>query len=273
MNLWQLRWSTEGRLAFFPDEARRRAAVRALVRVAGPRLLLFALVDDHVHAVIESQGSGRSEARSIRMALLPLSASPIDPPWLGRVEDRGHLRSLVRYDLGQPDHHGLALHPALWTGSCFPDLVGARRLPGFANRLAEQLPRLTRAELFRWVHLPDVAIEPATDAGVRVAGAARLVGAATAVLAVGPALAGRAADAVSARAAVCRLAEASGIARAEVVHALGVPLRTAQRLAHHPVDDALLDAVRRRLSLEDLAARTPRPPPVASDAEPPGYGD
>ena len=103
---------------------------------------------------------------------------------------------------------------------------------------------------------------------VRSLGACRLRDAATAALAVGPQLAGRTAGVVLARAAACRIAQASGIARAEIVHALGLPVRTAQRLVHYPVEDSLLDAVRRRLALEELAAHHPVIP--SRQVAPPG---
>jgi hypothetical protein len=39
----------------------------------------------------------------------------------------------VTYLLKQPVKHGLDVHPALWTGSCFLDLIGARLIPGFST--------------------------------------------------------------------------------------------------------------------------------------------
>ncbi len=35
------------------------------------------------------------------------------------------MSNVFGYLLRQPSHHDLQVHPALWTGSCFLDLVGA----------------------------------------------------------------------------------------------------------------------------------------------------
>jgi REP element-mobilizing transposase RayT len=270
MATWHLTLAAEGRQAFFPEEDERRLAVRTLARVAASRLVLFAVVDEHVHLVVTA---GEDEvgrlARATLLALRQVSSLPIDPARARPVRDRPHLESLVDYVLGQPGHHGIPVHPALWTGSCFPDLVGARVLPGFRDRLGDVLPRLPRQAVFRAAGLPPaIDLPPAGDDLVRSLGACRLRDAATAALAVGPQLAGRTTGVVLARAAACRIAQASGIARAEIVHALGLPLRTAQRLVHYPVEDSLLDAVRRRLALEELAARHPVIP--SRQVAPPG---
>ena len=52
MPSWHLTVASDGRTPLFPDEARRRAAVRTLARVAGQELVLFSVVDDHVHLVV-----------------------------------------------------------------------------------------------------------------------------------------------------------------------------------------------------------------------------
>lgn len=272
MPLWQIRLSTRGRLAPFPGEAEQRAALRALARVAGERLVLFALVDEHVHAVLAcGEGAGQA-ARAVRLALQHLARSPLQPVWVEAVGGRNHLESLLRYYLGQPRHHGLPVPAALWSGSCFPDLIGARLLPGFRDQLAEQLPRLPRAAVFQAVGLPGSTLEPADDAALRRAGATRLAAAAAAALAVGPSLAGREAGVIDARAAACQLAKAAGLPTSELAHALGAPLRTVQRLGSHPLDPAILFVVRRRVALEDLAAAQP-PVPMTAEPDPPYGGD
>ena len=249
MPLWHLTWSARGRLALFPSEPARRAALRTIARVAGPQVLLFGLADDHVHLVATQAGP---LARAVLLALRPLSDSTLDPAHVRPVEDRAHLAWLVTYLLGQPEKHGLPTHPALWTGSCFPDLVGARRLfPGLAGRLAEQLPRFRLREAFAHLGLSVEPLMPADDTAVRIAGATRIVAAAGSALAAGPDLSGKAAERVLARRAATIVAAQAGLATAELAWALGQPPRSVRRLAEDAVEPALLSAVRLRISLED----------------------
>jgi len=249
-----LAFSTDARTSVFADEAARRRAVRALAGVAGPRLRLFALGDRTLHVVATARGADAGRlGRDLRLALRPLSAVPMDPARIRPVEGPAHLQALLAWLLGQPARDGVPVHPALWTGSCFPDLAGARLLPGYRPDLGEWLPRLPRHAAFRAAGLPPDGLDPATDASVRAAGAARVRDAAAAALAVDPDLVGREAPVVAARAAACALAHGAGAGNGEIARVIGVPLRTVQRLVHRAVPAILLDAVRRRLALEDIA--------------------
>lgn len=254
MPLSHLTWSARGRLALFPREELRRAALRSLSRVAGAQVLLFGLADDHLHVVVE--GPPGPLARAVLLALRPRAASVLDPAHVRPVEDRSHLGWLVGSLLGQPDKHGLPVHPALWTGSCFPDLVGARRLfPGMAGRLAAQLPRYRLRQAYQDLGLSTAPLQPADDDAARAAGSSRILAAAGAALAAGPDLSGKAAERVLARKAAAIVAAQCGIHPTEVAWAMGQPLRSARRLADDAVDPALLQAVRLRLALEDRAHR------------------
>ena len=73
---------------------------------------------------------------SLALGLQPLAAAPMAPAHVSPVNDRGHLASLVRYVLDQTTHHELqnVAHPALWRGSSFADIVGARIRPGSTRR-------------------------------------------------------------------------------------------------------------------------------------------
>ena len=51
----------DGRRVLFDGRLALRAGVRALVRTAAKRLLLFCIADDHVHAVIRIPGGGARE--------------------------------------------------------------------------------------------------------------------------------------------------------------------------------------------------------------------
>jgi len=260
---WHLGFEAEDRLELFgQSEARLRASVRALARVAGPAMLLFCIVDDHVHAVVfcDRERAGRL-ARSILLTLKGLAAVPLRPSsFIKRVENRGHLSQLVRYCIEQPAHHKLKVHSALWTGSCFQDLIGARAVGALGVRLETVLPRFNRVDLLTYAGLPPRELMPTDDKLVRSAGARRLARAAAAALAAEPDLRGHRLEVEQARAAACVLAAAAGMATRETAAALDVALRTVQRLAHSAPDAVVLRSVRMRLALEDAVASLPPPP-------------
>lgn len=251
MRSFHLTFAAVNRHVLFPTERSRRDAVRALGRVAGAWITLFALVDDHVHVVVfcEEERVGRL-ARAILLALRPAAAVEVGPAFVRPVRDRGHLEWLVGYLLTQQAHHGLAEHCALATGSCYRDLVGARLVPGLSLQLANALPRFRLREACRHVALPEVELCPVTFDGVRAAGASRVVSASSAALAVGPDLVGNDALVVEARRASVQLAIASGIHLAEVAHALGIGVAAARKIATREVAEPILRAVRLELALE-----------------------
>ena len=252
MDCSHLTFSSDGRLPLFPDETARRAALHCLARTAGQEIALFCMVDDHLHLVLLAPRArvGRL-AQAFAVSLGSVAATKLDPARIRPVETRAHLQWLVRYVLTQPQHHGLPTAPALWSGSCFQDLVGARQVPGLTLRITDALPRLTRRELHKLVELPPAKLKPATDEAVRTAGAARLVAAAGASLAVGPTLEGNKPTVVQARRAAAQLAAAAQIPATEVAWALGSTPRATRRLTEPPVPAATIKALRLRLTLED----------------------
>jgi hypothetical protein len=175
MALWHLTLASDGRLPLFPTEAERRLGLLALVRVALHELVLFCIVDDHLHAVLLAALERIGQLRSALSRALGLAGSSVK-----QVESRSHMQWLVRYLVTQPAHHKLCDHPALWSGSCFQDLVGARALDGLRLRLAEALPRLRLEELCEMAGLGWRVPVPVDDQAVRAAGAPRLAAAAAA---------------------------------------------------------------------------------------------
>ncbi len=126
---WHVTWSTQGRRPIAPDEARRRALLRAVVDRTGAVLVLFSIVDDHLHVwLIGGRPALVAAVRSIGYALRALAAAPVQAPHVEPVERRGHAEWLVAYLLTQTTHHGIATHPAAWSGAALPDLLGARRI-------------------------------------------------------------------------------------------------------------------------------------------------
>lgn len=265
MPIWHLTIASDGRNPPFPDEASRRAAVRLFARTAGSDLALFCVVDDHVHLVVLGDRTCAGKvARAVALGLRPLSVAPVERARVREVESRAHAEWLVRYVLTQVCHHGVVEHPALRTGSCFQDLVGARALPGLHLRLAAALPRLAQDLPAQAVGLGGRTLAPADDDALRAAGGARLVSAAASFRAVDPALAGKAAAVVEARRAVAQLAREAGIANSEVAWALKLTPRAARRLTAPPAPATLLRAVRVRHALVELVGSAPPVPPTAS---------
>lgn len=259
MATWHLTWASDGRTALFPKEPARLAAIRALARVAGDWTTLFAIVDDHVHLVVsaERKVAGRV-ARNGLVALRKLAAGPLDPAHIRAVETRAHMQWLVTYLLEQPKKHGLPAHPALWSGSCFPDLVGARAVPGFSlqTRLAEAIPRFRLREAHAAVGLEKTELTPVDGDRIRRLGADRLARAAAATLAEPFPLQGKRAPTSLARAAACHLGRGAGIPTSELTHVLAISPQAALRLAGKNVDSGLLEAVALRLALEEAVAST-----------------
>jgi hypothetical protein len=242
----------------FPSEELRRAAVRVLARAAGREAALFCVVDDHLHVVLlcgpERIGWLR---RALLLGLRPVAAAPLEPARARPVETLAHLESLVGHVLSQPVHHGLTRHPALWTGSCFQDLVGARWLPALQLRLGEALPRLTRGALLDAVGLRGWESAPSDDATLRGGGAARLVAAVATALALPPALGGNGAPVVSARRAVVQLGVGCGLTSGDLAVALGITPHAVRRLLTPTAPDELLRAARLRHAMVERLAGGP----------------
>lgn len=245
--------SVQGRLSLARDEQERRAVLRAVARIAGRRLLLSSLVDDHLHVALRSPHPRRL-ARDLRTALKPLRpALELDPPHVRPVERRAHLEWLVRYFVQQPVKHGLAgVQAALWTGSPFQDLVGARALPRYDTQtITDELPRLRQRHLFLHLGLEPEPLVPADDRALRRAGLERIVRLAGEVLAAGPDLTGRRADRVAAKTLAAVAAEAAGFGARDMALALGITPRAVRYLARRSLDPRALPALRRRLALEE----------------------
>jgi len=252
MTTYHLALSVAGRLALARDERERRVLVRAFVRASQGRFLAFNLVDDHAHAGLVSPRP-RLLARDVRRALAAVRPDlVIEAPHLKPVDTRRYLRWLVTYFLNQPMKHDLDVHPALWTGSCFPDLVGARVLPEFSTTpLRAALPRLRVRDLFQDVGLDPVPLQPVDDDALLGAGAARLAELAASAYGVGPGLLGRSGPVVKARTLAAVLGVRLGLSRVQLSPFLTATPQAIGRLASRPVDSKGERALRLRFALEE----------------------
>ena len=166
MDTFHVTLATEERTALCSSNTDRVRAAASVTRTCGRELLLFCVVDDHVHLVLRGTAKRVGQLAGNVSQSLRRSGTPLDRARIRPVSSRSHLRTLVRYVLDQTTHHTLstAPHPALWPGSSFWDLVGARAMPGFgATPLREALPRLTSDDVWGAVGLP--ALEPESGDG------------------------------------------------------------------------------------------------------------
>ncbi len=245
--------------------------LHALAGAAGRNMVLFALVDDHVHLVVIVDPVNRFRVQgALTKVLNHRSATPFGVPNVKPVESREHMKRLVGYLLTQNEHHGIPGDPATLTGSCFADLAGARRIPGMALRIGAALPRFRTREAYAVVGLAD-ELTPATDEQVRGLGPHRLADFVAQTFAVGPALLGNTPTTARARRVCVRLGVDVGMRAADMALPLGITATAAARLAKRAVDDADLCAVRLRITLEFAAAGRPRRPNIVREADRPVY--
>jgi hypothetical protein len=258
MSIFHLTFATEGRLPPFPDEASRREAVCILHRVAGTALVLYFVVDDHLHAVLlcDRQRAGRL-ARAILLALERVCAAPLAPADIRPVRNRDHMQTLVPYLLTQLDHHGVPGNQATWAGSPFPDLVGARIIGSSPLRIRDALPRFRLGEAYAAVGLRRQEIQPWPIDMIAVTGAARLAAAATAAMCAPPGSPTNQPREVRARASAARLASAAGIRTMDMAAALGISSRGVRSARGRAVSEAELRAVRMWLALDEAARVLP----------------
>jgi len=255
MQPWHLNVSSITRHPLFPGAEHTRQAVHMLVDTMGRDMAEFCIVDDHLHTVLVSdEVTLERRRRALTRCVRNLAAVEINPTHVTRISDRRHMQSVFAYVLRQPAKHGLPVHPALWEGGCFPDLVGARMLPGLQLRIMEALPRATLADAFEAIDLPTARLEPVTLPEARALGARRIIAAATAACAARPGLQGHGRRETAARRAACRLARLAEVPKSELAWLLGVTPRAVNRMAAHPAGEELVPVVLIRLALEERVA-------------------
>lgn len=251
MKTWHLRFSSDGRRPLFDDEARRRAAVRLIYRHAGPWLVLFRVADDKVHVVVYcSAERSQKLKRAVLLGLRPLAETAFEPAFIKPVDTRPHLKWLLDDLLDEDAHHDRTVHPALWSGSCFADLVGARVVDRQQLGIYQRLPRTRPANIWRAVGLPASGVAPVSNRRLRELGIGAISLSAAAASCCDPALLGRATQVVDARAATVQLARGAGFPMAEIWRVLGGSRQGLYGLAARPIDGSLLRAVRMRLAID-----------------------
>jgi len=254
MEILHVNLATPERATLFPTVAAQLRAVRTIVRLGRGRIVLFCVVDDHVHLLIfaSRELAGRI-VRGLVQAWNRLLGTRLGPPFFRRVESRRHLEKLVPYVLDQTTHHEIRScpHPALWPGSSFADLIGARRLPGFDRALLDQaLPRRSEQRFYDAIGL--APLSPADDRSLRTAGLDHLVQATGRVIAQ-PRLTVRNPTSVRARRMLVRIARNLSFSDRQIAAALECPRRTVSHLgATACLDLPMQRALRLRVALDAL---------------------
>jgi hypothetical protein len=246
-----------GGLPFFTSEAAYREAVRRLATLKHS-IALFCLVAEHLHQVAVTSGEpGAAVSKATKRALNSVVETPFSKDTdIRTVSDRKYVLNLLRYDLGQPKKHKMPGHPAVWEGSCFLDLVGARRIRGLEPCIATLLPSFNVVDAYVHVGLPRNEIQPASAEQMLAAGLPRLVFAAAAAFAAKPTLEGNGFPEIEARCAVAKLGRWIGLHDSEIAPAIWVTVRSVRNLRRRSIDREALDAVRVRIALEDAVAAT-----------------
>ena len=259
MRPWHLNISSNTRLTLFPEPGHMRMALGRMVAVLGKDMALFCIVDDHLHTIIVcDELILQRRMRGLTRSMRNLAAVEVNPTYCKPVAGRRHMENLFSYILTQTGKHQLPVHPALWQGGCFVDLVGARHLPGLTLRAREALPRASQATAFEAVGLPTHRLDPMEAEQVRSLGAARLLAAAAAASGADPKLGGNYRPEVIARRSACHLAKTSGIPLTELSWQLGVTQRATARMALHPDGEHFAQYVRTHLALEERVRASPQ---------------
>lgn len=253
IGLWHLILTSEGRITLFTNEEKLRQAVLKLGKTAASHLISFCVVDDHIHLVLycSRQCVGRL-SQALQIALSPIGSSKFSPGYIVPVKKRTHLNRLILYTVNQPQRHGLKEHPALYSGSCFLDLAGARFIGVLGCPITSVLPRFNMADLYSELNLRIHTLTPADDGQVKDAGLGAIIRAAGAVFAAAPALTDQSEQTVKAHRVAVRLARSVGFTASQISCHLQRSTRSIFRVNHQQIPEEALTAVRRRLALEKL---------------------
>ncbi len=251
--LWHLTLTSEGRMALFPDDKSIRKALLKLVKVASDFLVSFCLVDEHIHLVLKCPRDNVGIiSRAIQLALSPIGSCHFNSGHITAVTDRTHLERLISYCVIQPVKHGLAGHPALYGGSCFLDLIGARCIGALGQPLSSLLPRFDSVKLYPDVSLPPGRLMPLSDEHIKNVGVSGVAEAVGAVLAAAPGLNGNSEESVKGRRVAVILALRAGITSGQISDEMKITKRSINRLKSLTMSERVMEAVRIRLALEKL---------------------
>lgn len=246
MDTWHLTIASRDRDHLWADERELLRLVQHLTQLGGPSLVAFCIVDDHLHSF---HVGPRRRVGAVASGMSQTIATATEPAFIKEVRGRSYRNWLLRYILTQVLKHRLPGPPALWSGSSFLDLVGARLLPGFDRTVVTHVLPRTRVDfIFQELGLTAEPILPGDelcDTTVH-----ELTMAAMATLGVNSAMSGKAAQLVAARRLAAWAARAHGLSATELARYLDLDPSSVRRLARSRPPASHVDALRTRLALE-----------------------
>ncbi|MBW2736468.1 MAG: hypothetical protein JRH20_29120 [Deltaproteobacteria bacterium] len=226
-----------------PDPLDRRLIARIVLNQARDhQLLVFALVDSHLHLeVVEPFAKAMELARCIEIAVTlrlrpKVGFAPAHPK---AIRDQSHLYHCFDYILRQYAHHGVNWDPFM-DASSLPDLLGMRLVGHYtAQHVRRLLPRVKREKLLGYLGIS--ALDP-TDAPLD-----QLVNA-TCAAACLPTLTGKSRKQQRARTAAITAA-GDKLKVNHLAALLGVHRRSVERSRQKHADLDLVAAIRLQLAL------------------------
>lgn len=250
MQTWHLTLASRDRDHLWNDEHDLLRIVRHLAHLGGDSLVAFCVVDDHLHSFHHGP---RRRVGQVASGITQTIATPTEPAFIKEVRGRSYRTWLLRYILTQVLKHGIPGPPALWHGSSFLDLIGARVLDGFDRGTIERvLPRSRVDGIFTELGLAAEPIHALED--LEGIGAAELVRAAGASLGCGRGAGTRQPHEVDARHLAAWLGRQLDLPTGELGAELKRSTRTVRMLAARRPPDEHIDALRTRLALERRVA-------------------
>ena len=265
--LQQLTLHTGSRMPVATDQRFTCRLVQTIGRLLGDQVLLFCVVDDHIHLTLQGETAVvRRQGSKLVRSLRQRSGLDLAPPHISPVEERRHLHSLIGYYARQTVRHGLPGHPAAWPGSCLADLVDVRATPGF-DRLAirRALPRLQVEAVLEVVALGREAVAPASDEVLFRAGP---IGVRDAAMAAQCTVVGaRTSLQHAANAAAAQLLTEADYGSRAIARALGVSQRAVRDMRSREVDGEVRQRIRRRVTFDRCVAVSPPLEPTARELE------
>lgn len=252
MNHYHITISTQSRKPLFLNDNQYHSGLRALARVSA-ELNLFCFADDHVHLLISSAEETISRTAGIFQKVLGKTTSEsLNPAHITPVESRIHAQRLLPYIITQPEHHNFKSHKALWRGSCFPDLVGARYISGMKLQVDKLLPRFHISQALQLAGIGVSSLKAADNVEIREAGLSRLKEASIDALAGDRPLEGRDTLTVTARAVISHIALEVGFRPLDIADVLDISRQSVYNLRKIEISKKAVVAVRKRLCLENL---------------------
>ena len=229
-----------------------RRAVRALHRSGPRRTFASNLTPTHDHlGVVGTRREVGPRISGFHRSAPILCRESLDWSFPTLIDSEPYLENTLHYIMSQAGADRFPVdHPALWVGSCFLDLIGARYLP--ESTLVTPLPWDPEIVLPR-LGLPDAPIAELSHDSLIALGAERIVNASFAAACASPCDRRREPARLRAMGAAAGLGRMLGLDARAVSEGLGISCDHVRRLARQ-AEPRSIRATIRRLELEELVS-------------------